>query len=150
MQRMVLPLCERVPRVREAAGFPDFCRSVHCYLPRTPASPGNLCLPDLRSGKIGTLTLILHIEDFQMITWHEELTFDFFRPRFQRGHLQKTAFLILRQPAFAGAHGSLPDRLRHKARQSFVHRPVLFPRTPPIRKMSFPPFWIFCPAMIPF
>ena len=28
----------------DAAGFPDFCRSVHCYLPRTPASPGNLCL----------------------------------------------------------------------------------------------------------
>ena len=48
--------CER-PRVREIYAFPD----LHC-------------------GKIGTLTLILHTEDFQMITWHEELTFDFSDP----------------------------------------------------------------------
>ena len=52
-----IAICRERPRVREIYAFPD-----------------------LHSGKIGTLTLILHTEDFQMITWHEELIFDFSDP----------------------------------------------------------------------
>lgn len=62
-----------------------------------------------------------------MITWHEELTFDFSDPVSNEVFTENCIFFDIETTGLlAGAHGSLPDRLRHKARQSFVHRPVLF------------------------
>ena len=75
--------CER-PRVREIYAFPD----LHC-------------------GKIGTLTLILHTEDFQMITWHEELIFDFSDPVSNEVFTENCIFFDIETTGFSPARTDL-------------------------------------------
>ena len=79
-----IAICRERPRVREIYAFPD-----------------------LHSGKIGTLTLILHTEDFQMITWHEELTFDFSDPVSNEVFTENCIFFDIETTGFSPARTDL-------------------------------------------
>ena len=57
--------------------------------------------------KIGTLTLILHTEDFQMITWHEELTFDFSDPVSNEVFTENCIFFDIETTGFSPARTDL-------------------------------------------
>ena len=61
-----------------------------------------------------------------MITWHEELPFDFSSAVIRRFFTEDAIFFDIETTGFSPAHSNLYlNRLRHAKRRPAVHRPIL-------------------------